>query len=367
MAGLGPAPFAGMLLADLGAEVVLIERPDRQDVITAEADLSRRAKKSICLNLKNEQGLAVAKSLISRADAVIEGYRPGVMERLGLGPEACWAENPKLVFGRLTGFGQDGPMATVAGHDINFLSLTGALHALGPAGRPMPPLNMAADMGGGGMMLAFGMMAALWEAQRSGKGQVVDATMLDGVALLMVSLANLYNSGLWDDSRREANLLDSGAHFYGTYECADGGFIAVGAIEPQFYQALLEGLGLEPAAFQPQDDKSRWLAWRAEIAAAFKTRTRDEWVAHFDGIDACLSPVLSIAEARAHPHLALRGTWKQGGNGHIAPAPAPRFSRSRAADPAAPPPLGADTDSLLAALGYDGAAITALRQAGAVT
>ncbi len=319
MAGLGPTPFAAMTLADFGAEVVRITRPGARPLIPQEPDLLERGRGFVELDLKSEGGQGAARALISRADGVIEGMRPGVMERLGLGPEEMLAANPRLVYGRMTGWGQQGPLAARAGHDINYIALTGMLHAIGGED-PAVPLNLLGDFGGGGIYLAFGMVCALLEATRSGRGQVVDAAIVDGVSHLATMIHSLRAAGLWTD-RRQANLLDGAAPFYTTYRCACGGHVAVGAIEGKFWEALLEGLGISdmPAQMAVAD----WPVMRARLAGVFATRSRDEWVARFEGTDACVSPVFSIDEARKAPHMRAREVF-----GAHGPNPAPRLSRT---------------------------------------
>ncbi len=338
IAGLGPTPFAAMTLADFGAEVVRIERPGAPQLIAQERDLLNRGRGAVELDLKSRDGADRARALIGAADGLIEGMRPGVMERLGLGPEPMLAANPRLVYGRMTGWGQAGPRAPTAGHDINYIALTGVLHAIG-GDDPAVPLNLLGDFGGGGIYLAFGMLAALFEAARSGRGQVVDAAIVDGVAHLSTMIFSLLGAGIWAD-RRQANLLDGAAPFYTTYRCACGGHVAVGAIEAKFWAALLEGLGLKdmPAQMSRPD----WPAMRSRLAAAFAARPRDHWAAHFAGTDACVTPVLSLREARDDAHMAARGVF-----GPAGPAPAPRLSRTpgRAA-PAREDPL--DAGALLA-------------------
>lgn len=347
MAGIGPAPFAAMMLADHGAKVVRVERAG---MIGFAGDPLRRSRRSISLDLKKEKAREVVKQLAGRADGLIEGYRPGVMERLGLEPEALLAANPKLVYGRLTGWGQDGPLAAEAGHDINYLAITGLLHGIGPKERPVAPVNYIADYAGGGMMLAFAMVAALLEVQRGGQGQVIDAAMSDGAALIGAMTYGLRAAGLWTD-KRESNLLDGGAPNYGIYRCSDGKFVAVGAIEPQFRQALYDGLGLKEEA------------GRAEIAAAFASRTRDQWAEHFAGRDACVAPVLDLAVAPDHPHNAARATFVDL-DGVIQPGPAPRYSRTSCQSPRPAGEEGADGEAILAELGYSPEAIAGLRAEG---
>ena len=333
LSAMGPAPHAAMMLADLGAEVVRVVGPappvGGYDVGTH----LQRSRTTVWANLKDPSDLAGVRALVAEADVFLEGFRPGTTERLGLGPEECLGANPRLVYARMTGWGQDGPLAQRAGHDINYIALTGALHAMGPAAQPVPPLNLVGDFGGGSMLVVTGILAALWERQGSGLGQVVDAAMVDGVSVLSQIILELRSVGMWNDSRG-ANLLDGAAPFYRTYECADGRFVAVGAIEPQFYAALLDGLGLGPAAgpgaggLPDRDDPARWPALAGVLGAALATRSRDEWAQIFDGTDACVTPVLTYAEAAASPHLVARGTLSGSGL-HVVAAPAPRFSRSR--------------------------------------
>jgi len=368
MAGLGPGPFAGMMFSDLGADVVRIDRKtkaaaDAFDNVKS-ANFIDRGRRSIAIDLKTPAGVALARELIASADAVIEGYRPGVMERLGLGPDVCLADNPKLVYGRITGWGQSGPLAQEAGHDINYIALSGALHAIGSRDTPLPPLNLVGDFGGGAMMLVFGVMAALWEAQRSGTGQVVDAAMTDGAAVLMTMMYGFRANGMWRDGRA-SNLLDGGAPFYGTYPCADGRHIAIGSLEPQFFQILVARLGLDEGALGDRWKPENWPAWRVAIAAAFASRSRDEWTQAFAGSDACVTPVLDLEEAPRHPHNVARGAFVPGDRGPQ-PAPAPRFSRTppQAGAPAARP--GADGEALLAERGFSAARVAELRASGAI-
>ncbi|WP_245870200.1 CaiB/BaiF CoA transferase family protein [Teichococcus rhizosphaerae] len=335
MAGIGPAPLAAMLLAGLGAEVVRLDRPappGRAMPMEARHDVVGRGRRAVALDLKSPEGVAQALDLIGAADLLIEGFRPGVMERLGLGPEPCLARNPRLVYGRMTGWGQDGPLARSAGHDINYLGLTGVLHAIGrPGGRPVPPLNMVADYGGGTMMLLFGLLSALWERERSGRGQVVDAAMTDGVAALASGFFGLRAAGHWS-LERGANLLDGGAPYYDTYETADGRFLAVGCLEPAFFAEMARRTGLDPRFVEGQRDRALWPEMRAEMARLFRGRSRDEWAALLEGTDACVTPVLDWDEAPAHPHNATRGTMARE-HGVTVPAPAPRFSRTPGAAP----------------------------------
>ncbi|HEY0531741.1 MAG TPA: CaiB/BaiF CoA-transferase family protein [Actinoplanes sp.] len=342
LAGLVPGPFGCMVLADLGADVVQVSRPGSRLVPPGPLDRGRR---TVTLDLKTPAGVSSLLSLVSRADVLVEGFRPGVAERLGFGPPVCSASNPRLIYARMTGWGQDGPLAARAGHDIDYIAVSGALAPLGRAGSPPPaPLNYLGDMAGGGMLLAIGVLAALVERSRSGRGQVVDAAMVDGAGLLTAFLHGAPASGLWPGPRG-ANLLDGGAPFYDTYATADGGYIAVGAIEPQFYAALLCGLGLDSDPSLPaQHDRAGWPVLRARFAGAFATRTRDEWTEIFSAVDACVVPVLSPAEAPSHPHLKSRGSFVSV-DGVTQPAPAPRFSRTPPAPPS--PPVATTVESVL--------------------
>jgi alpha-methylacyl-CoA racemase len=333
-AGLGPAPFCCMLLADHGADVLRIARPGPggKDTPADPADVLARGRRTVTLDLRQPAGVEAALALIARADVLVEGFRPGVMERLGLGPDVCLARNPKLVYGRMTGWGQFGPLAHAAGHDINYIAISGALHAVGrPGDAPVPPLNLVGDFGGGGMMLAFGLMAALHETRRSGRGQVIDAAMTDGAALLSAMMFGMKSAGRWTSQRGE-NLLDGGAPFYDTYACADGKYVAVGAIEPQFYAELRERCGIEDPLFDGQMDAARWPLLKLRLADIFRTRTRAEWCAVLEGSDACFAPVLDWDEAPEHPHNRARETFVAL-DGVIQPAAAPRFSRTPAAEP----------------------------------
>jgi alpha-methylacyl-CoA racemase len=363
LAGIGPGPFCGMVLADQGADVVMVERPSEGSLPIPNP--SRRGRRSIVVDLKRPEGVELVLRLVDGSDALIEGYRPGVAERLGLGPDRCLERNPRLVYGRMTGWGQDGPLAETAGHDIDYIALTGALHAIGRRDeRPVPPLNLVGDFGGGGMLLAFGVVAALLEARTTGRGQVVDAAMVDGAALLMQPAFELRSWGFWQD-RRGVNLLDGGAPFYDTYETADGRAVAVGALEPQFFSQLLRVLEIDPAEVPAQLDVSGWPALRARFEDSFRRKTRDEWVEAFAGTDACVAPVISMDEAIAHPHLAARGTFVRVGDVDQ-PGPAPRFSGHPRSAPAPPPAPGADTEEVLAAAGLDRDEIERLLEAGVV-
>jgi alpha-methylacyl-CoA racemase len=342
LAGIGPAPFAAMLLGDLGAEVLRVDRPGGTEIDSR--GILDRSRRSAILDLRRDEGAAAVLELAPHADVLIEGFRPGVAERLGVGPDACWDRNPKLVYGRMTGWGQEGPWSQAAGHDINYIAITGALHALGRAGEPPAvPLNLLGDFGGGSMYLVMGILAALWEAERSGKGQVVDAAIVDGAASLMSMPFNMLAGGGWRDERG-SNVLDTGSPYYDVYETADGGWMAVGALEGKFYSEFVTLLGLDEAASDRRPEAL--VPLRKHIAAAFKTRTRDEWAAVFDGTDACVAPVLSMREAPGHPHNAARKTFVDV-DGHPQPAPAPRFSRTLPATPTAGRPPGSETRAAL--------------------
>jgi alpha-methylacyl-CoA racemase len=367
MAGVGPAPFAGMLLADMGAHVVRVDRKlaDKGDAFGAIADGAclDRGRRSIALDLKKPEPVAAALELVAGADALIEGFRPGVMERLGLGPDVCLARNPRLVFGRVTGWGQDGPLAGAAGHDIDYIALTGALYAIGPEDAPTPPLNLLGDFGGGAMFLAFGVACALVEARGSGRGQVVDAAMTDGVGLLMAMTYKLKAGGFWR-GERQANVLDGGAPFYGVYRCADGKWVAVGALEPQFFAALLDRLGLEAGAFVDRWDPRAWPAMRTRLEAIFAQRPRDEWAALFADSDACVAPVLDMDEAPRHPHAVARRAFVDV-DGAPQPAPAPRFSRTPPEIGRPPAKRGEHGEEILRERGFSAAQIDALKRVGA--
>jgi alpha-methylacyl-CoA racemase len=368
MAGIGPGPFCAMLLADLGADVVRVDRIDSRDRgvdFPPRFDLLNRNKRSVALDLKSEAGRAAALRLVARAEILIEGFRPGVMERLGLGPEACRAVNPRLVFGRMTGWGQEGPLAGAAGHDLNYIALAGALDAIGrPGERPAIPLNLVGDFGGGALYLAMGVLAALIEARLSGQGQVVDASIVDGTASLMTMLLAMRQMGAWPGGRGE-NLLDGGAPFYDCYETRDGRHIAVAALESRFYAELLDRLGLKDAALPHRHDRGGWSALRERFAEIFRTRTRDEWCRILEGTDACFAPVLGLDECAAHPHNLARGVFVTV-EGVVNPAPAPRFSRTPGRLGRPPPAPGADTLAALADWGFSPAELAALREAGAV-
>ncbi|WP_114910648.1 CaiB/BaiF CoA transferase family protein [Acidibrevibacterium fodinaquatile] len=359
LAGIGPGPFAAMLLADLGAEVIRIDRPgESASRLPPERDPTRRGRRNLVLDLKRAEAVAVLLRLVETADVLIEGFRPGVAERLGFGPEPCLERNPRLVYGRMTGFGQDGPLAQAAGHDLTYIALAGALHGIGRAGEaPVPPLNLVGDYGGGAMFLICGVLAALFERGRSGRGQVVDAAMAEGAALLMTPFYGLFAAGLWSDARGE-NLLDGGAPFYDSYRTEDGGYLAIAALEPKFFAELARLIGLSDEDVRRQYDRAHWPALRARIAAIVARKTRAEWVARLEGSDACAHGVLSLAEAPHHPHNAARRSFIEI-NGVTQPAPAPRFSRTPPAAPRPPAPPGADDDAILTEAGLDPAALRA--------
>jgi alpha-methylacyl-CoA racemase len=369
LAGIGPGPFCAMMLADMGADVLRIDRAQSAmggDPANPPADVLNRGRRSVALDLKNPDGIETLLELVGQADALIEGFRPGVCERLGIGPDVCLERNPKLVFGRMTGWGQDGPYAQMAGHDINYIALAGALDPIGRAGeKPLAPLNLVGDFGGGGMLLAFGVACALLEAQRSGQGQVVDAAMVDGAAVLMTMFHAFRAMGIWNDERG-TNLLDSGAYYYEVYETADGKYVSIGSLEPQFYKTLVDALDLTDDPTMPhQHDRSAWPATKERFAEIFKTKTRDEWCELLEGTDACFAPVLSLAEAPGHPHNEQRGTFVTR-NGVVQPAPAPRFSRTPA-DIQRPPAFpGQHTDEALAEWGLPPERIAKLRETGAI-
>jgi alpha-methylacyl-CoA racemase len=363
---IGPVPMCAMLLADLGADVVRIDRREPSGLGVAmdrRFAINSRNRRSVALDLKGAPGRDAALRLISRADVLLEGFRPGVAERLGLGPAHCHTLNPGLVYGRMTGFGQQGPLAQAAGHDLNYIALTGALHAIGrPGEKPVPPLNLVGDYGGGALYLALGVLAALHERKTSGLGQVVDAAMVDGAASLMSIFYGLSAGGAWGGGRGE-NLLDGGAPFYDTYATADGRYVAIGALEPKFFAELAQRIGLDAKYVKRQHDRKQWPEMRAAMAAIFQTRTRGEWCTQLEGTDACFAPVLSIEEAPQHPHARARGAFIEI-DGVVQPAPAPRFSRSAVGQPGAAPESGAHTDEVLAEAGFSRAEIDVLRGPG---
>ena len=373
LAGIGPSPFTCMMLADAGAQVIRLERaaPGAAERAAAATgphwDLLNRSRPSVGIDLKHPDALELVLGLVEQADGLVEGFRPGVTERLGLGPDACWARNPALVYGRMTGWGQDGPMSQAAGHDIDYIGLGGALWSIGRAdSAPVPPLNLIGDFGGGGMLLAFGMVAALLDAARSGQGQVIDAAMVDGAASLMTMMYSFHQFGIWNEERG-ANMLDTGAPFYEVYETADGKYFAVGGIEAKFYAELLEGMGLAGDESLPgQMERDKWPAMKERFAAVFRTKTRDEWTAIFDGTDACAVPVLSPWEAHEHPHNAARSTFVEV-DGVVQPGPAPRFSRTPSSISRPPSPPGADTVGGLAEWGVDAGTVAKLMESGALS
>ena len=368
LAGLGPCPMAGMILADMGAEVIRVERGISQNPMLTK-DISARGKKSLVLNLKNEQGREALLKLVEHADALLEGYRPGVVEKLGIGPEHCAERNPKLVYGRMTGWGQTGPLAKAAGHDVNYIALTGALHAIGRSGEPpVVPLNLVGDFGGGALFLVAGVLGALLETKSSGQGQVVDAAMVDGTANLMWMCHSFYADGNWNINDRGANMLDGGAFYYDTYETRDGKYIAIGAIEPQFYSELVELVGLDRERFNAknQDNRALWPDNKVAFVDLFKSKTRDEWCALLEGTDACFAPVLSLAEAPHHAHNLARETYIQI-DGYPQPAPAPRFSRTPSEVRHGQRDSGKDSMEILKSIGYTEAQIVRLKKQGVIS
>ena len=371
MAGIGPGPFANMLLSDLGADVIRVDRPGGGDLGATDspADVLQRGRRSIAVNLKSEEGVETVLKLVENADVLTEGYRPGVMEKLGLGPGDCLARNQKLVYARMTGWGQDGPLSHAAGHDLNYIAITGALAAIGRRDSgPVPPLNLIGDFGGGSLYLVMGILAALYERSQSGEGQVVDAAITDGVISLMGAIQGFQGVGLWDDSQRQANMLDGGAPYYDTYRCSDGEWVSIGSIEPRFYVLLMDKLGLEVGehSFADQFDKARWPALKQQIAGVIAGKTRGEWCEIMEGTDVCFAPVLTMAEAPEHHHNRARGSFVNI-EGYQQTAPAPRFSRTRGEIQRLPVRPGTDTAEILAELGMDAATIEALNKSGAVS
>jgi len=366
IAGIGPGPFACMMLADLGADVIRLERPTGpRGVDAVPANVTNRSRRSVGIDLKNPDAVELVLRLVEGADALVEGFRPGVAERLGIGPDACLARNPRLVYGRMTGWGQDGPYASMAGHDINYIALGGVLAHIGrPGEKPVPPINLVGDFGGGGMLLAFGVVCALLEARSSGQGQVVDAAMVDGSATLMAMMHGMLALGVWNIDKG-VNVIDGGAHFYDVYETADGKYVSIGSIEPQFYAELLRLTGLEGEELPHQMDRAQWPALKERVAAVFKQKTRDEWCALMEGTDVCFAPVLTMEEAPHHPHNQARGTFVEVG-GVVQPAPSPRFSRTPGEISRPPSAPGADTDEALTDWGLAEDEIAKLRAAGAV-
>jgi alpha-methylacyl-CoA racemase len=366
IAGIGPGPFAAMVLSDMGADIIRVDRTgSKMTKEVATAQILNRGRPSAAVDLKSPQGIEVVLRLIEQADGLIEGFRPGVMERLGLGPEVCLARNPRLVYGRMTGWGQEGPLAPTAGHDIDYIAVSGALGAMAREGEaPLPPLNLVGDFGGGGMVMAFGMMCGVFEAQRSGRGQVIDAAMVDGASLMMAMFWGMRDLGAWSD-RAGTNVLDSGSHFYNVYETADGRHLAVGAIEPQFYALLVQGLGFAVDELPAQNDKTQWRAMKQRFAARVKEKTLAEWTAIFDGTDACVAPVNRFDDALADAHNRARDSFVRV-DGIVQPAPAPRFSRTVASIARGADAPGASTDAALGAWGFSASEIDTLRSAGAV-
>jgi alpha-methylacyl-CoA racemase len=361
-AGIGPGPFCGMLLSDLGADVVRIDRKGGRG--GSKFDVTGRGRRSVALDLKVPASIEACLKLVESADVLFEGFRPGVMERLGLGPDVVLKRNPKIVYGRMTGWGQTGPYANAAGHDMNYIAISGALHAIGLGDKPIPPLNLVGDFGGGALYLAFGLMAGVIHARASGQGQVVDCAMSDGAASLMAMFYGFKASGMWTDNRRE-NMLDGGAHFYDTYQCSDGRWISIGSIEPQFYALLLEKTGITDPAFQQQMNRAEWPALRAKLAEVIKTKSRAEWCAIMDATDVCFAPVLDLTETASHPHNAARQTFVEI-EGVVQPAPAPRFSATPGAIQAVSPPVGAHNDEAFADWGFTAGEVEALKTAGAL-
>jgi alpha-methylacyl-CoA racemase len=367
IAGIGPGPMCAMLLADLGAEIICVDRPGGTSLglpVAREHDFVARGRRSIVLDLKKPEAVEVLLRLVETADGLIEGFRPGVVERLGFGPQICLARNPKLVFGRMTGYGQSGPLAEVAGHDINYIALAGALSAIGRKGeKPVAPLNLVGDYAGGALYLALGMLAGLLNARATGQGDVVDAAMVDGVASLMAMFCSLRAGGIWRAERGD-NILDGGAPWYDTYETSDGLHVAIGAIEPKFFQTFARIVGLDAEDVERQYDRAHWPVLREKLTAIFLQRSRADWTAVFEKAEACVAPVLDLAEAALHPHLVARKTFVAAG-GFIQPAPAPRFTNAPCEMPKPPPEIGADTDALLAECGYDSQETAALKATGA--
>ncbi|MBP7336279.1 CaiB/BaiF CoA-transferase family protein [Niveispirillum sp.] len=359
-AGIGPGPFCGMLLSDLGADIIRIDRKGAKS--GGPTDVTARGRRSVALDLKRPEAVETCLTLLDQADALFEGFRPGVMERLGLGPDVVLARNPKLVYGRMTGWGQTGPLAQAAGHDINYIAISGALHAIGPADRPTPPLNVVGDFGGGSLYLALGLLAGILNARATGQGQVVDCAVAEGAASLMSMFYGLKVTGRWKDARG-VNALDGGAHFYNPYQCADGTWISLGPIEPQFYALLLDKAGITDPQFKLQMDRTQWPELRDKLAAVIATRSRADWCALLEGTDACFAPVLSMSEAPHHPHNVARQAFVEVA-GVVQPAPAPRFSATPGAVQGPPPDVGADNEAALADWGIPVAAITALKQGG---
>ncbi len=366
LAGIGPAPMGGMILADMGAEVIRIDRAGNAPGLHMK-DVSTRGKKSVALNLKDPAGIETLLRMVENADVVIDPFRPGVCEKLGIGPDVCLERNPKLVFARMTGWGQNGPLAQAAGHDINYISITGALYAMGRKGeKPVPPLNLVGDMGGGGMLLVNGVLAALLESANSGKGQVIDAAMVDGAAQLMWMFHGFEAMGMWDASQRESNLLDGAAHFYDSYECADGEYISIGSIEPQFYALLKQHAGLSEEDFGDQNNAEKWPEMKAKITAVFKQKNQAQWCEIMEGTDVCFAPVLNFIDAPSHPANVARNAYIEV-DGVTQPAPAPRFSRTPSEVRNGGSAAGADTETILAEMGFSENEVDELKNAGAIS
>lgn len=361
-AGIGPGPFCGMLLSDLGADVVRVDRKGGRG--GAPSDVTSRGRRSIALDLKSPDAIEAVLKLLESADGLIEGFRPGVMERLGLGPDVVLTRNPKLVYGRMTGWGQFGPYAKAAGHDMNYIAITGALHAIGTEDKPVPPLNLVGDFGGGALYLAFGLLAGVISARETGKGQVIDCAMSDGAASLMAMFYGFKGAGIWQEKRR-SNLLDGGAHFYDTYQCADGKWISIGSIEPQFYALLLEKTGITDPEFANQMDRTAWPSLKAKLADVLKTKTQAEWCAIMDATDICFAPILDLDEAPKHAHNVARETFVTV-EGVVQPAPAPRFSATPGAIQGPPPKIGAHNEEALADWGFTAAEVATLKEKGAL-
>lgn len=365
LSGIGPAPMGGMVLADMGAEVIRIDRASGASPLVMK-DVSARGKKSVVLNLKEPQGVETLLRMVENADALIDPYRPGVCEKLGIGPDVCLARNPKLVFARMTGWGQEGPLAHSAGHDINYISITGALYATGRSDeKPVPPLNLVGDMGGGGMLLVTGVLAALLEAANSGRGQVIDAAMVDGAAQLMWMFHGFQAMGMWDATRRGSNMLDGGAHFYDTYECADGNYVSIGAIEAQFYALLKEKAGLDEETFGEQNNPALWPELKEKLAGVIRTKSQAEWCEIMEGTDVCFAPVLNFMDAPKHAANVARQTYIEVDD-VVQPAPAPRFSRTPSEVRHGAHDLGQDTEAVLAAMGFGEQELEQLKSAGAI-
>lgn len=365
LAGIGPAPMGCMILADMGAEVIRVERAAGAGS-EPFTDVSLRGKKSVALNLKDPQGVETLLRMVENADVLVDPYRPGVCEKLGIGPDVCLARNPRLIFARMTGWGQEGPLAKAAGHDINYISITGALYATGPKDeKPVLPLNLVGDMGGGGMLLVTGVLAALLETASSGEGQVIDVAMVDGAAQLMWMFHGFQAMGFWDAEKRKSNMLDGGAHFYNTYECADGEYVSIGSIEPQFYAELVRLAELPAEDFANQNDREQWPVMEDKLAAIMKSKTQAQWCELMEGTDVCFAPVMTFMDAPSHPANVARNTYIEV-DGLTQPAPAPRFSRTPSSVEHGAHKVGQDTDQILQAMGFAQTDVTSLRDSGAI-